>query len=130
MEHPNLVKLVGYCAEDDERGIQRLLVYEYMARGSLEDYLFRTDHPVLSWEQRLRIILGSAQGLTYLHEQMEGIQVSAHICSFFCLSVRESYNMVTYSCWMFELCQRIVCIARLMVVHHRLTHNHLYFKQG
>ncbi|KAL2554361.1 Protein kinase superfamily protein [Forsythia ovata] len=31
VEHPNLVKLIGYCAEDDERGIQRLLIYEYIA---------------------------------------------------------------------------------------------------
>ncbi|KAK8666083.1 hypothetical protein V6N13_006235 [Hibiscus sabdariffa] len=37
VEHPNLVKLVGYCAEDDERGIQRLLIYEYMPNGSVEN---------------------------------------------------------------------------------------------
>lgn len=36
--HPNLVKLVGYCIEDD----QRLLVYEFMPRGSLENHLFRS----------------------------------------------------------------------------------------
>ncbi|KAJ0602907.1 putative protein kinase RLK-Pelle-RLCK-VIIa-2 family [Helianthus annuus] len=39
VNHPNLVKLVGYCAEDDERGIQRLLVYELMSNKSLEDHL-------------------------------------------------------------------------------------------
>ncbi|PSS23575.1 Receptor-like protein kinase [Actinidia chinensis var. chinensis] len=37
--HPNLVKLIGYCIEDD----QRLLVYEFMPRGSLENHLFRTE---------------------------------------------------------------------------------------
>ena len=36
--HPNLVKLIGYCIEDD----QRLLVYEFMTRGSLENHLFRS----------------------------------------------------------------------------------------
>lgn len=36
--HPNLVKLIGYCIEDD----QRLLVYEFMPRGSLENHLFRS----------------------------------------------------------------------------------------
>lgn len=36
MRHPNLVHLLGFCAEGD----QRLLVYEYMPLGSLEDYLF------------------------------------------------------------------------------------------
>eukprot|EP00250_Pteridium_aquilinum_P001059 c11257_g1_i1 orf=363-1769(-) len=75
VEHPNLVHLVGYCAEDDERGIQRLLVYEYMARGSLEGYLFRSEDFVLPWQQRLQIMLGAAQGLAYLHEEIEGIQV-------------------------------------------------------
>lgn len=38
--HPNLVKLIGYCIEDD----QRLLVYEFMPRGSLENHLFRSKH--------------------------------------------------------------------------------------
>ena len=36
--HPNLVKLIGYCCEDEHR----LLVYEYMASGSLEKHLFRS----------------------------------------------------------------------------------------
>ena len=36
--HPHLVKLIGYCIEDD----QRLLVYEFMPRGSLENHLFRS----------------------------------------------------------------------------------------
>jgi serine/threonine protein kinase len=38
LSHPNLVKLVGYCVEDE----QRLLVYEFMPRGSLENHLFRS----------------------------------------------------------------------------------------
>ncbi|KAG8060778.1 hypothetical protein GUJ93_ZPchr0002g23786 [Zizania palustris] len=43
VEHPNLVKLIGYCADDDERGIQRLLVYEYMPNGSVDDHLSNRD---------------------------------------------------------------------------------------
>lgn len=73
--HPNLVKLVGYCAEDDDRGIQRLLVYEFMPNKSLEDHLFQKGPAVLSWEKRLRIMLGAACGLAYLHEEISGIQV-------------------------------------------------------
>lgn len=38
LRHPNLVKLIGYCCEDDHR----LLVYEFMFRGSLENHLFRS----------------------------------------------------------------------------------------
>ncbi|KAK4488569.1 hypothetical protein RD792_004335 [Penstemon davidsonii] len=74
VEHPNLVKLIGYCAVDGERGIQRLLVYEYMPNKSLEDHLFNRAFPTLSWERRLQIVLGAAQGLAYLHEELE-IQV-------------------------------------------------------
>ncbi|KAL8508791.1 hypothetical protein ACS0TY_016126 [Phlomoides rotata] len=70
VDHPNLVKLIGYCAEDDERGIQRLLIYEYMPNGSVEDHLTRSTTP-LPWDMRLRIALDAACGLTYLHEEMD-----------------------------------------------------------
>ncbi|XP_017698071.2 probable serine/threonine-protein kinase PBL19 [Phoenix dactylifera] len=74
VEHPNLVKLIGYCAVDSERGIQRLLVYEFMPNKSLEDHLFNRNYPALSWNLRLQIALGAAEGLAYLHEGLE-IQV-------------------------------------------------------
>ncbi|KAF3789376.1 putative receptor-like protein kinase, partial [Nymphaea thermarum] len=71
VEHPNLVKLIGYCADDDERGIQRLLVYEFMPNGSVEYHLSpRTPMP-LPWSKRLTIALDAARGLTYLHEGMD-----------------------------------------------------------
>ncbi|KAJ4953542.1 hypothetical protein NE237_030374 [Protea cynaroides] len=71
VEHPNLVKLIGYCAVDGERGIQRLLVYEFMPNKTLEDHLLNRIFPVLPWQTRLKIILGAAQGLAYLHEELE-----------------------------------------------------------
>ncbi|KAL1535809.1 putative serine/threonine-protein kinase PBL19 [Salvia divinorum] len=74
VDHPNLVRLIGYCAVDGERGIQRLLVYEYMPKKSLEEHIFNRAGSTLSWEQRLQIILGAAEGLAYLHEELE-IQV-------------------------------------------------------
>ncbi|XP_071710585.1 serine/threonine-protein kinase PBL34-like [Rutidosis leptorrhynchoides] len=64
--HPNLVKLIGYCIEDD----QRLLVYEFMPRGSLENHLFRRSLP-LPWGMRMKIALGAAKGLAFLHEEAE-----------------------------------------------------------
>ncbi|XP_041012559.1 receptor-like cytoplasmic kinase 176 [Juglans microcarpa x Juglans regia] len=65
LHHPNLVKLVGYCLEDDHR----LLVYEFMARGSLENHLFRRSSYVqpLSWSHRMKIALGAAKGIAFLH---------------------------------------------------------------
>ncbi|XP_043699460.1 serine/threonine-protein kinase PCRK1-like [Telopea speciosissima] len=71
VKHPNLVRLVGYCAEDDERGIQRLLVYELMRNKSLEDHLLIRMPSPLSWEMRLTIALDAARGLLYLHEEMD-----------------------------------------------------------
>ncbi|XP_060185744.1 receptor-like cytoplasmic kinase 176 [Lycium barbarum] len=65
LSHPNLVKLIGYCLEDEHR----LLVYEFMARGSLENHLFRrsTYFQPLSWNLRMKVALEAAKGLAYLH---------------------------------------------------------------
>jgi serine/threonine protein kinase len=71
VEHPNLVKLVGYCADNDERGIQRLLIYEYMPNRSVEHHLSHRSETPLQWNRRLRIAQDAARGLTYLHEEMD-----------------------------------------------------------
>ncbi|KAJ6755369.1 KINASE 1B, partial [Salix purpurea] len=63
--HPHLVKLIGYCLEDEHR----LLVYEFMAQGSLENHLFRRGSyfQPLSWNLRMKVALGAAKGLAFLH---------------------------------------------------------------
>ncbi|KAJ4891953.1 Protein kinase superfamily protein [Raphanus sativus] len=72
VEHPNLVKLIGYCAEDDERGIQRLLVYEYVPNRSVQDHLSnRFIITPLTWSARMKIAQDTARGLAYLHQGME-----------------------------------------------------------
>ncbi|KAJ9189740.1 hypothetical protein P3X46_000995 [Hevea brasiliensis] len=65
LHHPNLVNLIGFCAE----GQQRLLVYEYLSMGSLEDHLFDVtpDMEPLDWNTRMQIAAGAAKGLDYLH---------------------------------------------------------------
>ncbi|XP_009365692.2 probable serine/threonine-protein kinase PBL21 isoform X2 [Pyrus x bretschneideri] len=65
LHHTNLVTLIGYCTDGD----QRLLVYEYMPRGSLEDHLFDLSpgQEPLSWDTRIKIAVGAARGLEYLH---------------------------------------------------------------
>ncbi|XP_026665738.2 probable serine/threonine-protein kinase PIX13 isoform X2 [Phoenix dactylifera] len=64
LSHPNLVRLLGYCWEDTEL----LLVYEFMAKGSLENHLFRrAGLQPLSWRLRLKIAIGAARGLAFLH---------------------------------------------------------------
>ncbi|KAL6633870.1 hypothetical protein ACP70R_026541 [Stipagrostis hirtigluma subsp. patula] len=71
VEHPNLVKLIGYCAAHSERGPQRLLVYEFMSNKTLDEHLFDRAYPVLPWDIRLKIALDAAEGLLYLHEGLE-----------------------------------------------------------
>lgn len=66
IHHVNLVRLKGFCIH----GKLRFLVYEYMNRGSLERLLFGTG-PVLEWQERLNIVLGTARGLAYLHSGCE-----------------------------------------------------------
>ncbi|XP_066387186.1 serine/threonine-protein kinase RIPK-like [Miscanthus floridulus] len=64
LRHPHLVKLIGYCYQDEHR----LLVYEFMARGSLEKHLFKKYSASLPWPTRLKIAIGAAKGLAFLHE--------------------------------------------------------------
>ncbi|KAJ6885415.1 STRUBBELIG-RECEPTOR FAMILY 8-like [Populus alba x Populus x berolinensis] len=66
LRHPNIVSLAGYCVEHG----QRLLVYEFIANGSLHDILHFADDgsKTLSWNARVRVALGTARALEYLHE--------------------------------------------------------------
>ncbi|WOL04366.1 hypothetical protein Cni_G13087 [Canna indica] len=66
LHHQNLVNLIGYCADGD----QRLLVFEYIPNGSVEDHLFDLSDgkKPLNWYTRMKIAYGCAQCLEYLHE--------------------------------------------------------------
>jgi serine/threonine protein kinase len=63
LRHRNLVKLVGYCYEDQHR----MLVYEYMSNRSLEKHLFKSLDGAMPWATRIKIAVGAARGLAFLH---------------------------------------------------------------
>ncbi|KAI5668133.1 hypothetical protein M9H77_17986 [Catharanthus roseus] len=65
LNHRNLVRLLGYCEESNER----VLVYEYMDNGTLHDHLHKLqDSPLMSWAARIKVALDAARGIEYLHE--------------------------------------------------------------
>ncbi|XP_059449693.1 G-type lectin S-receptor-like serine/threonine-protein kinase At2g19130 [Corylus avellana] len=85
IQHVNLVRLRGFCSE----GARKLLVYDYMPNGSLESHLFH--EKFLDWKTRYQIAIGTARGLTYLHEKCreciihcdikpENILLDAYLC--------------------------------------------------
>ncbi|XP_057855631.2 cold-responsive protein kinase 1 [Cryptomeria japonica] len=65
VHHRNLVRLLGCCRQ----GQERLLIYEYMPNSSLDRILFGKNKRLLSWKERFNVILGTARGLAYLHEE-------------------------------------------------------------
>lgn len=69
--HENLISLLGFCDEEGEK----ILVYEYAAHGSLDSHLSTT---TLTWTQRLKICLGAARGICYLHDPKETQQRVIH----------------------------------------------------
>ncbi|KAL3720994.1 hypothetical protein ACJRO7_005759 [Eucalyptus globulus] len=65
IHHKHLVSLVGYCIS----GAHRILVYEFVPNNTVQFHLHGKDHPTLTWPTRMKIALGSAKGLAYLHEE-------------------------------------------------------------
>ncbi|KAG6499391.1 hypothetical protein ZIOFF_039165 [Zingiber officinale] len=77
VRHKNLVRLLEYCIEE----IHRMLVYEYVNNGNLEQWLQGAMHQrsILSWEKRMKVILGTAKALSYLYEAIEPKVVSIRV---------------------------------------------------
>ncbi|KAE8698133.1 putative LRR receptor-like serine/threonine-protein kinase [Hibiscus syriacus] len=69
LNHENVGKLLGYCK--DSTPFTRMLVFEYASNGTLYEHLHYGEGSQLSWTRRMRIILGIARGLMYLHTELD-----------------------------------------------------------
>ncbi|CAA6667762.1 unnamed protein product [Spirodela intermedia] len=75
VHHKNLVKLVGFCFDREEQ----MLVYEYVPNGSLKESLSGKSGVVLDWRRRLRVAVGAARGLSYLHDHSNNILLDENL---------------------------------------------------
>ncbi|PIN14607.1 Non-specific serine/threonine protein kinase [Handroanthus impetiginosus] len=65
LQHPNLVRLIGFCDKPENL----ILVYEFMPKGSLDNHLFGRGHQSVPWETRIKVAIGAARALSFLHDR-------------------------------------------------------------
>ncbi|KAK8626825.1 hypothetical protein V6N13_134455 [Hibiscus sabdariffa] len=96
VRHKNLVGLVGYCTE----GAQRILVYEYVDNGNLEQWLHGDVGPVspLTWDIRMKIAIGTAKGCGFIFHSL----MNPYLC---CL------------CWNVETVSRVVLVSDMLLAY-------------
>lgn len=75
VNHKNFVNLLGYCEEN--KPFTRMMVFEYAPNGTLFEHLHDEDYEHLDWDARMRIIMGTAYCLVYMHELNPPIAVAS-----------------------------------------------------
>jgi serine/threonine protein kinase len=96
LQHPNLCKLIGFHAKEESS--ERMLVYELLHHGSLDRLLFgRADGRFMDWSTRLKVALGAAKGLAFLHDegpfQVTGPKLCFTWSKSYCLNLRCSRTL-------------------------------------
>ncbi|XP_011622868.1 probable LRR receptor-like serine/threonine-protein kinase At1g63430 [Amborella trichopoda] len=79
LNHENIAKLLGYCKESEP--FSRMLVFEYASNGTLYEHLHFGEGAQLSWSKRMKIIIGIARGLRYLHSELQPPYILSELSS-------------------------------------------------
>ncbi|KAL7123069.1 hypothetical protein ACP275_01G082900 [Erythranthe tilingii] len=98
LNHKNVGKLLGYCRESNE--FTRMLVFEYASNGTLYEHLHYGEGWQFSWTRRMKIIIGIAEGLKYLHTEIDPpFTISELSSSSIYLTDDFSPKLVDFECW-------------------------------
>ena len=119
LRHPNIVSLTGYCVEHG----QRLLVYEHITNGTLHDMLHFSDEAskTLTWNARVRIVLGTARALEYVVSAITESYIS--LCISLTKRARTFMSPLTLNCQPFFRYLHEVCLPT--VVHRNLKSSNI-----
>ncbi|OEL32491.1 putative LRR receptor-like serine/threonine-protein kinase [Dichanthelium oligosanthes] len=98
LNHENIAKFLGYCRESDP--FSRMLVFEYASNGTLFEHLHYGEGAQLSWLRRMKIAIGIAQGLRYLHTELQPPFAISELNSN-SVYVTEDFTpkLVDFECW-------------------------------
>ncbi|KAI8004014.1 putative leucine-rich repeat receptor-like protein kinase [Camellia lanceoleosa] len=93
LRHTNLVPLIGFCYEREDR-VDRLLIYKYISNGNLYDWLHRPEYDlnIMKWPVRVKISVGLARGLAWLHHHNKRFRVFHHNISSKCILLDRNFE--------------------------------------
>ncbi|WZZ65920.1 hypothetical protein YC2023_077290 [Brassica napus] len=100
LDHENVGKLLGYCKEN--KPFTRMLVFEYASNGTLYEHLHYGEGSLVSWAKRMKIVIGVARGLKYLHTELDPpFTVSESEVSSSAVYLTEDFTpkLVDFECW-------------------------------
>ncbi|KAF3516572.1 hypothetical protein DY000_02061060 [Brassica cretica] len=98
LDHENVGKLLGYCKEN--KPFTRMLVFEYASNGTLYEHLHYGEGSLVSWAKRMKIVIGAARGLKYLHTELDPPFTVSEVCSN-AVYLTEDFTpkLVDFECW-------------------------------
>ncbi|KAG2325177.1 hypothetical protein Bca52824_007905 [Brassica carinata] len=135
LNHENVGKLLGYCKEN--KPFTRMLVFEYASNGTLYEHLHYGEGSLVSWAKRMKIVIGVARGLKYLHTELDPpFTVSEVSSNAVYLTEDFTPKLVDFECWKTVLVRSekklssdhgAICVLPNAMEHQNLKGNILSF---